>query len=95
MDGRISPRCKKRKIEEEVVKLEAIKLDDETIKRLVTISHEQKFQLKRLQNEVRKAEINNRQLVDYIQTRCNHYMVREIEPCSPTHYECTKCGYWY
>ena len=91
MDGRISSRGKKRKIDE-------TKLDVESIKRLVSISNEQKFQIKRLQSELKKAETTNSQLVDYIRSKCDHNMVRDfsnIEPCGPTHYECTKCGYWY
>ena len=93
MDGGIYPRGKKRKVEEL-----PLKLDDDTIKRLVIISKEQKFQLKRLQRELKNAETNNQQLVDYIQSRCNHEMVRDfrnVEPRGPTHYECKKCGYWY
>lgn len=91
MDGGGSSRGKKRKIEE-------FKLDDESIKRLVAISNEQKFQMRRLQREVKKVETTVRQLIDYIQSKCDHEMVRDfsnIEPCGPTHYECTKCGYWY
>ena len=50
MDGGIYPRGKKRKVEEL-----PLKLDDDTIKRLVIISKEQKFQLKRLQRELKNA----------------------------------------
>ena len=91
MDGGGSSRGKKRKIDE-------LKLDDESIKRLVAISNEQKFQMRRLQRELKKVETTNQQLIDYIQSKCNHEMVRDfsnIEPCGPTHYECKKCGYWY
>ena len=91
MDGGGSSRGKKRKIDE-------FKLDDESIKRLIAISNEQKFQVRRLQRELKKAEITNQQLIHYIQSKCHHEMVRDysnIEPCGPTHYECKKCGYWY